>query len=50
MNKDNLVGVGIGLGIGLIAGAVVALLFAPQSGQETRDQIKEKVDKLKAKI
>jgi gas vesicle protein len=49
MNKDNLVGAGIGLGIGLIAGAVVALLFAPQSGDETRAQIKEKIEKLKDK-
>lgn len=30
--------------IGLGIGAVVALLFAPQSGEETRDMISQKVD------
>jgi gas vesicle protein len=32
----------IGLVIGGLTGAVVALLFAPQSGEETRTLIKEK--------
>ena len=41
----------VGLGVGLVAGAVLALLFAPQSGEETRAYVKEKakvaVDKAK---
>jgi gas vesicle protein len=35
--------------IGGIAGAVVALLYAPQSGEETRGQIKDKTIELKDK-
>jgi len=34
--------------IGGLAGAVIALLRTPQSGQETRDQIREKSLELKA--
>jgi gas vesicle protein len=30
--------IGVGIGVG------IALLFAPQSGEETRDRIKEKAD------
>ena len=33
----------IGFGAGAIAGATLALLYAPQSGRETRDAIKEKL-------
>ena len=39
----------IGLVIGGLAGAVAALLFAPQSGEETRAQIKEKSIELRDK-
>jgi gas vesicle protein len=30
--------------VGVVAGAVVALIYAPQSGEETRRQLKEKYD------
>ena len=42
MNKDLAIGFGIGLGAGVIIGGVVALLFAPESGQETRQLIADK--------
>ncbi|MDO8578141.1 MAG: YtxH domain-containing protein [Dehalococcoidales bacterium] len=53
MNKDNAIGFGIGLVTGVAIGAVLALLFAPKSGKETRQAIKDKtgevVDALKGK-
>ena len=53
MNKDKAIGLGIGILAGAVVGATVALLFAPQSGKETRKMIKEKatevVDKVKEK-
>ena len=53
MNKDNAVGFGIGLLTGVVIGGVVALLFTPQSGKETRQLIKDKahvmVDAVKGK-
>ena len=42
MNKDNAVGFGIGLLTGAVIGGVLALLFAPQGGKETRQMIKNK--------
>jgi gas vesicle protein len=39
---NNVPGVFIGMLIGGLAGAVTALLMAPQSGKDTRKQIKEK--------
>jgi gas vesicle protein len=42
MNKDTAVGFGIGLLTGAVIGGVLALLFAPQSGKETRQMIKNK--------
>jgi gas vesicle protein len=39
----------MGLVIGSLAGAVAALLFAPQSGEQTRAQIKEKSIELRDK-
>jgi gas vesicle protein len=50
MNKDTLAGVGIGFGIGILAGAIIALLYAPQSGKETRQLIVEKAGEVKHKI
>lgn len=41
-HSSNVGGVFAGLLIGGLAGAVAALLLAPQSGEETRMQIKEK--------
>lgn len=42
MNKDHVAGFGVGLLAGVVIGGVIALLFAPQSGKETRQMIKEK--------
>ena len=42
MNKDNAVGFSIGLITGVIIGGVIALLYAPKSGKETRQLIKDK--------
>lgn len=36
--------------VGALAGAVAALLLAPQSGKETREQLTSEVDKLKREI
>jgi gas vesicle protein len=53
MNKDHAVGFGIGLLSGVVIGGIIALLFAPQSGKETRQMIKNKatgmVDAIKGK-
>jgi gas vesicle protein len=53
MDRDQTVSFGIGLLAGALIGGVVALLFAPQSGKETREKIKEKsaevIDTVKAK-
>jgi gas vesicle protein len=53
MNKDNAIGFGIGLLTGAIIGGVVALLYAPKTGKETRQLIKDKstdvMDTLKEK-
>ena len=42
MNKDNVGGFGTGLLVGLIMGAIAGFLFAPRSGRETREQVKDK--------
>ena len=42
MNKDNAIGFGIGLLTGAIIGGVIALLYAPKTGKETRQLIKDK--------
>jgi len=42
INKDCAIGFGIGLLTGAVIGGVIALLFAPQSGKETRQLIKNK--------
>jgi gas vesicle protein len=42
MNKDHFAGFGIGLLAGALIGGVIALLYAPASGKETRQIIKEK--------
>jgi gas vesicle protein len=43
MNKDLAIGLGIGLLTGLVIGGVLALLYAPKTGKETRQIIKDKV-------
>ena len=42
MNKDNAIGFGIGLLAGAVIGGVIALLYAPKSGKETRQLIKDR--------
>jgi gas vesicle protein len=43
MSQNNIVkSFGIGLGIGLAIGAILALIYAPQPGAVTREQIKGK--------
>ena len=42
MDKDGSVSFGIGMLTGLVIGGALALLYAPQSGKETREAIKEK--------
>lgn len=44
MNKEEIGGLGIAFGAGLIVGGIVALLYAPQSGRETRQAIKSKTE------
>jgi gas vesicle protein len=46
MNRDNTIGLGIGLLAGVIIGATIALLYAPKSGKETRQLIKNKVEEV----
>ena len=42
MNKDNVIGFSIGLLTGAVIGGTIALLFAPKTGKETRQIIKDK--------
>lgn len=42
MNKDQFVGFEIGLFAGVLIGGALALFFAPQSGKEARDLVKQK--------
>jgi gas vesicle protein len=53
MNKDKAIGLSIGILTGAVVGAAITLLFAPQSGKETRKMIKDKtremVDTVKEK-
>jgi gas vesicle protein len=42
MNKDHAIGFGIGLLSGAVIGGVIALLYAPKTGKETRQLIKDK--------
>ena len=46
MNKDNAIGFGIGLLAGAIIGGVIALLYAPKPGKETRQLIRDKATKV----
>ena len=42
MHRDHAIGFGVGLLTGAVIGGALGLLFAPQSGKETRQMIKEK--------
>jgi gas vesicle protein len=46
MNKDHCIGFGVGLLAGVVIGGVIALLYAPRSGKETRQLIKDKVTRV----
>lgn len=50
MNRDNLSGFGIGLLAGALIGGAIALLYAPQSGKETRILIKDKAEEAGKKL
>lgn len=51
MKRHNETGAILGsLFIGALAGAVAALLLAPQSGSETRQQLADEAEKLKNEI
>jgi len=43
-DHSGLVSLLAGIGVGVLVGGAVALLLAPQSGQQTRAQIKESAD------
>jgi gas vesicle protein len=44
MNREEISGLGIAFGVGLVVGGIVALLYAPASGKETREVIKSKAE------
>lgn len=51
MSRRNETGTILGsLFVGALAGAVAALLLAPQSGKETREQLMEEADRLKDEL
>lgn len=47
--KENAAGFGIGLLAGLAIGAAIGILYAPQSGRETREKLKHKVGETREK-
>jgi gas vesicle protein len=47
MNKDSGAGFFTGLIVGALAGLVVGFMYAPRSGAETRQIVKEKASTLK---
>jgi gas vesicle protein len=49
MSKDNTGSLIVAFTIGALAGAAVALLFAPASGEETRDYLGQKAREGRAK-
>ena len=50
MAQDNSGSVMVAFVVGALTGAVVALLFAPASGEETREYLGEKAREGKAKV
>ena len=50
MSNDNSGSLMVAFVIGAIAGAAVALLFAPASGEETREYLNEKAREGKARL
>jgi gas vesicle protein len=49
MNKDQLGGIGIGLAAGVAIGLTIGILYAPKSGKETRQIVKQKAVEIKEK-
>jgi gas vesicle protein len=47
--SNNVLAAIVGFGAGAVVGAVTALLYAPQSGKETRDKIKDRVGDISEK-
>ena len=39
--EDNSVSFGVGLLLGVVGGVIAAVLYAPKSGEETREMIKD---------
>jgi gas vesicle protein len=50
MNKDSSSGFFSGLLVGAVIGAAIGLLYAPQSGNETRRLVKEKAVETKGTL
>jgi gas vesicle protein len=50
VSKDNSGGIMVAFVIGALTGAAVALLFAPASGDETREYLGERAREGKAKL
>ena len=50
MSRDSNAGFFTGLIVGALIGAAVGLLYAPQSGEETRRVVKEKVNDAKGVV
>ena len=48
-DKNSLIYLLAGFGLGALIGAVAGLLFAPKSGNETRDELGGKLKELKGK-
>ena len=49
MTRDSMNGFFSGMMMGAVIGAAIALLYAPQSGPETRQLVKEKALEIKEK-
>jgi gas vesicle protein len=49
MNKETATALGVGVITGFLAGAVVALLYAPKTGTETREIIRGRAISLRDK-
>jgi gas vesicle protein len=50
MSKDSNKGLALGAAIGAVVGVVTGILFAPKSGKETRQDIKDTAVKVAAKL
>lgn len=46
MSKNDSVGFGLGILAGVLGGVILGVLYAPKSGEETRKELKEAVNKI----